>query len=158
MHEQYNFSNSISFSSTCIRNRINFSNFSHKICNQFTFVIIARPNSKNRPILPNYKSSGCEESSIHRKSDGSRSRNVKSKTGTTGRNSGRHQKISVARSGETLEGASLHNPVVISFHVTSYRLSNLPCETIMRIEIRQRKHVCNQFTFLSNPFKKKVMT
>ena len=54
------------------------------------------------------------------------------------------------------EPPSIYNPVVISFHATSYRLSNLPCETIVRIEIRRRKRVHRLLpVFLLSVFKKK---
>lgn len=122
--------------------------------------VIARPILKtDRFCRISIKLSGCEESSIHRKSDGSFS-----KCEIENWNNGqkfRPPSENLCRSKRRNTRGSLppqHNPVVISFHVTSYRLSNLPCETITRIEIRQRKHVCNQFTFLplflSNPFKK----
>lgn len=91
-----------------------------------------------------------------------RSRNVKSKTGTAARNSGRPsppENLCRSKRRNTRGSLPPYNPVVISFHVTSYRLSNLPCETIVRIEIRQRKrvHLSSRISLIP-VFKKKVTT
>lgn len=90
-----------------------------------------------------------------------RSRNVKSKTGTAARNSGRPsppENLCRSKRRNTRGSLPPYNPVVISFHVTSYRLSNLPCETIVRIEIRQRKRVHLSSRISLIPVFKKVTT
>lgn len=125
---------------------------------QSVHICYRKAHSKNRPILSNQYQIIRMRGEFH-SSDGSFS-----KCEIENWNNGqkfRPPPENLCRSKRRNTRGSLppqHNPVVISFHVTSYRLSNLPCETITRIEIRQRKHVCNQFTFLplflSNPFKK----
>lgn len=82
------------------------------------------------PIL-NYKSRGCEQrvSFIENRMDRSRNRKLEQRAEIQAAH--RHQKISVARSGETLEGASsLH--IILSLYRSTWRAIDSPICPVKR--------------------------